>query len=180
MLVEWHLPDGTQTQQVSVAPNDSLTLRYPYQAQRIGTQTVRVAVREVNGTLHDAEQRTFEVKPAGTLEYATRTILLRGERQVALTIPPDARIELCTLEIETQPTILQLLTDRLDSLIDYPYGCTEQTVSRFVPAVLALQLYRARGQAPPPELAQRVQNAIRIGLQRLAQMETPNGGWGWW
>ena len=167
LLVEWHLPDGTQTQQVSVAPNDSLTLRYPYQAQRIGTQTVRVAVREVNGTLHDAEQRTFEVKPAGTLEYATRTILLRGERQVALTIPPDARIELCTLEIETQPTILQLLTDRLDSLIDYPYGCTEQTVSRFVPAVLALQLYRARGQAPPPELAQRVQNAIRIGLQRL-------------
>lgn len=178
--VEWHLPDSTHTQQISVAPNDSLALSYPYTAHRVGQHTVRVAVSELGGSLRDAEQRTFEVKPAGSAHHITRTLLLKGEQTLVLPLPPDALENLSTLEIATHETLLQFLTEKLDELIDYPYGCVEQTVSRFVPAVLALQMHRRLGYAPPPALATRTEKAISIGLQRLAKLQSADGSWSWW
>lgn len=178
--VVWHTPEGTQSQQLTVAPNDSRTLSYPYRARKVGMQTIRVSAREVNGRLRDAEERRFEVKPAATPQIATRVMLLNGERQMVMNLLPDSRHELGTLEIEVQPTLLQFLTARLDYLIEYPYGCVEQTVSRFVPAVLARQVYRQRGEPMPPELEKRVEEALKAGLQRLSELEAPEGGWGWW
>lgn len=178
--VVWHTPEGTQTQQLTVAPNDSRTLSYPYRARKVGTQTIRVSAQEVNGRLRDAEERRFEVKPAATPQVATRVMLLNGERQMVMNLLPDSRLELGTLEIEVQPTLLQFLTARLDYLIEYPYGCVEQTVSRFVPAVLARQVYRHLGEPMPPELEERVEEALKAGLQRLSELEAPEGGWGWW
>ena len=34
------------------------------------------------------------------------------------------------------PTIASSMIDALNDLVDYPYGCTEQTMSRFMPAVV--------------------------------------------
>ncbi|MCL6533350.1 MAG: hypothetical protein K6U12_08775 [Armatimonadetes bacterium] len=178
--VVWHTPEGTQSQQLTVAPNDSRTLSYPYRARKVGVQTIRVSAREVNGRLRDAEERQFEVKPAATPQVATRVLLLKAERQIVMNLLPDSRHELGTLEIEVQPTLFQFLTARLDYLIEYPYGCVEQTVSRFVPAVLARAVYRQRGEPMPPELEKRVEEALKAGLQRLAELESPEGGWGWW
>lgn len=180
VLVEWLLPDRTHTQQIFVAPNDSLAVPYPYTARQVGQHTVRIAVSEVGGTLRDAEQRTFEVKPAGSVHHITRTLLLEGEQTVVLPLPADALGDLSTLEIATHETLLQFLTKKLDDLIDYPYGCVEQTVSRFVPAVLALQVYRKFGYTPPPALATRTEEAVRIGPQRLAKLQSEDGSWSWW
>jgi uncharacterized protein YfaS (alpha-2-macroglobulin family) len=62
-------------------------------------------------------------------------------------------------------------------LVDYPYGCIEQTTSRFVPAVIA--------KANPDLFAtalegKDVNDMIEKGLSRLATHQQSDGGWAWW
>jgi hypothetical protein len=40
------------------------------------------------------------------------------------------------------------MLDALPYLIDYPYGCTEQTMSRFLPAVITMKTLRDLGLKP--------------------------------
>jgi len=41
------------------------------------------------------------------------------------------------LVVQVSPSIASAMLDALPYLVDYPYGCTEQTMSRFLPAVVA-------------------------------------------
>jgi uncharacterized protein YfaS (alpha-2-macroglobulin family) len=62
----------------------------------------------------------------------------------------------------------------LPFLAGYPYGCVEQTMSRFLPAVVALEASREMGLEPW------VERAVHSGLQRLYSFQHEDGGWGWW
>jgi len=66
----------------------------------------------------------------------------------------------------------------LDELIQYPYGCVEQTMSRFMPAVVAARALEAAGVDNPA--AGRLPDVIAKGLARLADYQHRDGGWGWW
>jgi len=65
----------------------------------------------------------------------------------------------------------------MDSLIDFPYGCVEQTSSRMLPLALALQSMTPAQQAAAPQLAQRLASA-RLALARMAGPEARFGWWG--
>ena len=43
------------------------------------------------------------------------------------------------------PSLVGAMLDALPYCLDYPYGCTEQTMSRFLPAVLTLKTLRNMG-----------------------------------
>ena len=40
------------------------------------------------------------------------------------------------LEVRYSPTLAGAMVDALPYLVDYPYGCTEQTLNRFLPTVI--------------------------------------------
>jgi alpha-2-macroglobulin len=61
-------------------------------------------------------------------------------------------------------------------LVDYPFGCVEQTASRMLPLALALQSLSAAQQPLAPMLTQRLAGA-RLSL---AQMAGPQAAFGWW
>ncbi len=63
----------------------------------------------------------------------------------------------------------------LPYLARYPYGCVEQTMSRFLPAVVA---YRALGK--DDAFARRIPDMVQAGLQRLYDFQHEDFGWGWW
>ncbi len=72
-----------------------------------------------------------------------------------------------------------LLLDGFRSLGDYPYGCTEQTMSKLLPNVLMWEYYKAMG-----ELTERrkigLSKLIVLQIQRLYYYQHSDGGWGWW
>ncbi len=51
-------------------------------------------------------------------------------------VPAERRPESARLEIRFSPTLAGAMVDALPYLIDYPYGCTEQTLNRFLPAAI--------------------------------------------
>lgn len=54
-------------------------------------------------------------------------------------VPQERRAEQTRLEVRYSPTLAGAMVDALPYLIDYPYGCTEQTLNRFLPAAITQQ-----------------------------------------
>jgi uncharacterized protein YfaS (alpha-2-macroglobulin family) len=83
------------------------------------------------------------------------------------------------LTVQIDPSLAAASTEGLTYLEHYPYECTEQTVSRFLPNVLT---YRALKQLnlSDPALEQKLDQLVRDGLQRLYNQQHVDGGWGWW
>ena len=51
-------------------------------------------------------------------------------------MPKDRRPQHSRLEVRYSPTLAGAMVDALPYLVDYPYGCTEQTLNRFLPTVI--------------------------------------------
>src|SRR5262249_28954038 len=65
-------------------------------------------------------------------------------------------------------------------LIGYPYGCTEQTMSRFLPDVLVQKMLKSNPGMLKPEQAAKLPEMVRNGLARLYKFQHKTGAWGWW
>src|SRR5258708_14596002 len=55
---------------------------------------------------------------------------------VTLNVPADRRAAETRLELRYSPTLAGAMVDALPYLVEYPYGCTEQTLNRFLPTVM--------------------------------------------
>jgi hypothetical protein len=66
-----------------------------------------------------------------------------------------------------------------ERLVGYPYGCTEQTISRVVPDTLILDYLNQSNQLTN-ETADLLTDMIVTGLSRLYSQQHADGGWGWW
>ncbi|MGZ3304188.1 MAG: alpha-2-macroglobulin family protein, partial [Isosphaeraceae bacterium] len=87
----------------------------------------------------DAAQMTFPAYVHGMLKMEAVAGAIRPDQdkaQVVLRVPEERRPELSRLEVRYSPTLAGALVDALPYLADYPYGCTEQTLNRFLPAVI--------------------------------------------
>ena len=67
------------------------------------------------------------------------------EATITLDVPTERRVNESRLEIRYSPTLAGAMVDALPYLADYPYGCTEQTLNRFVPAVITQKVLRDMG-----------------------------------
>ena len=86
----------------------------------------------------DAVQMKFPVYVHGMLKTESYSGTLRPEQRLGtfeVSVPPERRVDQTRLEVRYSPTLAGAMVDALPYLIDYPYGCTEQTLNRFLPAV---------------------------------------------
>jgi hypothetical protein len=82
------------------------------------------------------------------------------------------------LEINIAPSLAADLADTLNYLVDYPYGCVEQTMSRFLPAIKVAQILK-QYQVDHPELNKKLPGCVSGGIKRLLELQQGDGGWGW-
>jgi uncharacterized protein YfaS (alpha-2-macroglobulin family) len=68
--------------------------------------------------------------------------------------------------------------DTLDYLVEYPYGCVEQTMSRFLPAIKVAQILKHL-KIDHPGLEKKLPGCVSAGIKRLLELQQPDGGWGW-
>jgi uncharacterized protein YfaS (alpha-2-macroglobulin family) len=78
-----------------------------------------------------------------------------------------------TLELSGIPPIN--LGERLKYLIEYPYGCVEQTTSAAFP-----QLYLSDLMDLNDNFSNAMSTNVKSALQRLKQFQTSSGGFGYW
>ena len=97
----------------------------------------------------------------------------------AVALPRTVDVTQGELTVRIEPSLAAGMVGGLDYLEHYPYECTEQTVSRFLPNVLTYRAL-ARLGIEDPELEAHLREQVGIALQRLYARQHYDGGWGWW
>jgi uncharacterized protein YfaS (alpha-2-macroglobulin family) len=139
---------------------------------------VQLAVTSSMG--EDALRRKVRLIPFGTGLHVASTIELDpGSGQLRLEAIEDRAPGSETVILSVAPSMLSACVDALPALAEFPYGCTEQTLSRFVPAVAVRTVATAIG-AKASRIDPELDAKIREGLQKIASMQDDSGGWGWW
>jgi uncharacterized protein YfaS (alpha-2-macroglobulin family) len=90
----------------------------------------------------DAMEMRFPVFVHGMLKMESFTGVIRPEKdtgKVTFSVPAERRVDQSVLEVRYSPTLAGAMIDALPYLNDYPYGCTEQTLNRFLPTVITLR-----------------------------------------
>jgi uncharacterized protein YfaS (alpha-2-macroglobulin family) len=102
-----------------------------------------------------------------------------GQRLEAIVLSPSYDPTQGELAMHIDPSLAAGMADGLDYLEHYPYECTEQTVSRFLPNVVTYRAFDELG-LDRPDLARALPELVSTGLQRLYNQQHYDGGWGWW
>ena len=127
--------------------------------------------------LSDGVQQSFTVEPRG--RPVTDGTSGEGSANLTLPIRPSAHPTYGSLEISVSPTLAGGLVPTLDGLIGFPYGCVEQTMSRFLPSVLVAKTVKDL-HLPPTKHLSDLPLIVRDSLARLNKMRHADGAWGWW
>lgn len=192
------------TARANVAPHTEHRFDWPVRALRPGLATI--TARALTGQESDGARLAFPVEVHGVDKTLVQSGSFgtgqEGDRALHLDIPAEADPEKTRLEITLSPSLAGVMIDALPYLADYPYGCVEQTVSRFYPSVLVRDTLKRLGtdletvgnqrrQMNPADLASRfgespvydsarLERMIREGLASLYNSQREDGGWGWW
>jgi len=169
--------DGQGTVMREVGPKGEARVEWKAQVARPGEVTF--VLKALTDTESDALERKVQVLPYGSLEWLSRSGLIKGEATETLTLDPEGIAEATELTIVVTPTHAATVLDALDYLAGYPYGCVEQTMSRFLPSTITRQVLQ-RLDIKRPWLEEELPKMIRAGLDRLSGFQHPDGGWGWW
>jgi uncharacterized protein YfaS (alpha-2-macroglobulin family) len=133
------------------------------------SDAVRVAGGELPVLRYTAPQ-TFAT--SGTLTEG-------GERLELVSLPVTFDPTSGALDLELSPSLAAAMLQGLEVLEHYPYECTEQTLSRFLPNLEAYRAVQEFG-LDAPNLETRLERTLNDGLARLLSQQKPEGSWGWW
>ncbi|MEZ6042019.1 MAG: MG2 domain-containing protein [Planctomycetaceae bacterium] len=132
------LTDAEQVVQIAAGGE----VRVDWNVQVIASGNVKVRMKALTDEESDATEYSVPVNVHGIRKTESYTGVIRpdGDSASVTVIVPDKRIEeQSRLEIRYSPSLAGAMIDALPYLVDYPYGCTEQTLNRFLPAAITQQ-----------------------------------------
>jgi len=163
----------------NVPPRGTLRRDMTVRADKPGSATLRMLAK--GAASGDAMELTLPVYERGITRTAGNAIAVTDQEGNAdLDLPTETLPGSAAMQISFSPTIAANLNRAIAKLVDFPYGCVEQTLSRFIPAVHAQKLLAKRSWQPDSATAVKLPLAISEGLKRLEDMQHEDGGWGWW
>jgi uncharacterized protein YfaS (alpha-2-macroglobulin family) len=167
-------------QAIQVPAQGSARVEWPVKVIGSGETTLRVSAQA--DQLQDAMQLTLPAYPFGLpdRQYQQGTVEDLGLESIPIQIPNTVIPGSVTWELDLAANPAAALLGGLDYLVSFPYGCTEQTLSRFLPALAVAEMTRTLGVPLQTKTLDHLPKVIRAGLNRLAESQNEDGGWGWW
>ena len=163
--------------------------RVEWSIQILDAEAVGLTFFAKGGGLEDASTPTIGSAVDGRIPvvrysapdtYATSGGLSNpGDRLEAVSLPRRFDATQGGLTVSLEPSLGAAMETALDVLEAFPYECTEQVVSRFLPNLAAYRAAQALG-AETPGLKDRLQRTVTLGLQTLRARQQYDGGWAWW
>ena len=168
------------TETVTIPSNGEHRVDWRVSATQVGQ--LRLLAKALTDTESDAVEMTMEIVPHGLKQTAGGVSTLTqndAEQTMTLDLPVNPDVQARTLRIEAAPSIGGTLFGALDYLTSFPYGCTEQTMSSFLPNVIVSQALKDV-QTTKIRTTNDLPKKVQRGLDRLYSFQHEDGGWGWW
>jgi uncharacterized protein YfaS (alpha-2-macroglobulin family) len=187
--------------EVLLPAQGGLRLDWKVRVHAAGTARFRA---EVTGADHgDAILQELPIHAHGIEALIVKAGRFDGEGiEFDVELPAQRGAASTEFQVQVTPSLAVTLLDALPYLVDYPYGCTEQTLSRFVPTAVVTHTLEQLGLDPKEALGrvyggieldhtdvtqrktdaglQQLERATREGLARLYDLQHGDGSWSWW
>jgi len=171
--------DGA-TRDVQVPSRGEVTVNWRVKAQKVASSTL--LAKALTDVESDAMEITLPVEPYGVKQAIARSGSIgdgSSQHDETIVFPAPAELTSRKLELSVTPSIAGAIFGALEYLTSYPYGCTEQTMSSFLPNIVVAQAVKDLGLKTNIDNAE-LQKKIRAGIERLYTFQHEDGGWGWW
>ncbi|QEG21184.1 alpha-2-macroglobulin family protein [Mariniblastus fucicola] len=186
-----------------IKPGETHRFDWPVKVHSSGNASITVKAR--TDVESDAMQLRFPAFSRTILESQSHSGFFAanetGSKKMEFELPGNVDASKTKLELSFAPTAAGAAFEALPFLAGYPYGCVEQTMSRFYPTVLAYDTLKKLGTDPEAlaeamvarnrKLARQkdrasvfntseIERMSQAGLNRLYKFQHKDGGWGWW
>ena len=169
-----------QTQKVTIPANAESFVDWRVKARVIGNAVL--TAKALTNEESDALEMTLPILPFGVQQTASGSgVVYSGAGQNVLdfsypaTSDPGSR----SLTVTVAPSVAGTVFEALDYLTSYPWGCTEQTMSSFLPDLIVAQAVDKLHLKSPID-RKTLDDEVSAGLERLSSYQHDDGGWGWW
>lgn len=170
---------GANSKQIKLQPNESKIQSWKLSVPRDSKDAKLTFFAQ--GVLNTSESdKVIVTLPVHHFGYK-KTSQKAGEGAVEFKVgtSDSADPENSTYTLYLSPTYGGTITEALEYLAGYPYGCVEQTMSRFYPSVLTSKNYKFLG-INKPKLLEKLPDMVKEGVKHLGKLQSGDGGWGWW
>jgi hypothetical protein len=168
------------TKTVAVGPNSSTRYSWPVRVMHAGDAKISLTAQ---GTDYgDALERHLPVHPFGYTAFFMRSGVLTdvtAQKQFPIVLPDNAQLGTGKFHLSLSSSSIGPVLGNFEKLINYPYGCTEQTMSRLEPSIVALNL-KKYGAPLATDGVEKFHAVYDIAMSKLVDYQHPDGGWGWW
>jgi uncharacterized protein YfaS (alpha-2-macroglobulin family) len=147
-----------------------------------GATSAKLLTKALTNEESDAMELALPVIPFGVRQTINASGAISedsGSRSAEIDFPGTTDAASHGIDVELSPSITGAVFGSLEYLTSFPYGCTEQTMSSFLPNVVvasALRDLKIKSTIDPVKL----KAEVNAGLQRLYDFQHEDGGWGWW
>ncbi|MGE9269123.1 MAG: alpha-2-macroglobulin family protein, partial [Verrucomicrobiales bacterium] len=160
--------ESAEAREVAIAPGGESRVDWTVRTRGEGEATVRV--KAVAADDADAMEMRFPVFIHGMERTESFSVALgRGQEsaRIPFEVPEKRRAAESELIVRYAPSVAVAMVEALPYLARYPYGCTEQTLNRFVPTVVVRDLL----EDLQVDLA-----AVKTAREGLNPQNLPGGG----
>ncbi len=161
---------------VRVESKDSVKAEFRVRVKP-GLESV-ITVKGLTDEESDAMELTLPVKAYGTLlTKGSSGAITNGQSANATLEAPGVGRK--SIEVRVSPSLAGSLFGALEYLTSFPYGCTEQTMSSFLPNVTVTRALTELGISSRLR-REDLYKKVEAGLERLYDYQHEDGAWGWW
>src|SRR5262249_17040170 len=139
-------PTSNLQQQVRVTSNGEKRVDWRVKVNSEGEAIVRM--KAVSDVESDAMEMRFPAYVHGMLKTDSFSGVVRPDKdsgESRFGVAEERRIKESRLEVRYSPTLAGAMVDALPYMVEYPYGCTEQTLNRFLPTVITQRILQRMG-----------------------------------
>lgn len=172
----WYTALAGTTVTLTLEPGEVRGVSFPVRVEQVGLNTLTVTALGTDKS--DAVARSVRVVPDGKPLALAESGALEGSVTIPVRFEEGRIAGSEQLYVDVFPTYLSQAVQGLDSILQVPSGCFEQTTSTAWPNVLVTNYLKATGQTTP-ELLLKAESLMSAGYQRLLTFEHPGGGFSW-
>jgi len=173
--------DQSLTTTLSIGSGGASRYSWPVKAVSVGQAVI--GIKATGSKSGDAMETKLPIIPLGIPAFSAVSGVLRDD-PAQVTIPvgltSDAVPGTTKYNLTVASSSIGPVLGNFDSLIQYPYGCVEQTMSRLMPSVVALTLNKKLNIPITAEQSKLFAKVYKISMAKLDGYQHADGGWGWW
>lgn len=173
--------EAPSRQKLDLAPDSEARFTWPMRALLEGK--AEITLKAVGETKSDGLVEKIPVRAFTYPAFACKNGILKEDSdsvKLPLKLAKDAKQGNGRFTLNMACSAIGPVLGDFDALIEYPYGCTEQTMSRMVPSMVAMQLHKSLGVPMTDATKVRLWNVYRQAIRTIISYQNNDGAWGWW